>query len=684
MSDTCKYNCSAHPTEISAYGDISGIGVTTAFFATAWIVVLLLIGYYLTAYDPELDPFREPGKRTLCQHPNAIDYVFLYAARRLPGLRTLQRTDWPRYSQLESALNKCVIMFADIQIFTGLAVLISGYIALSCGLQSYHWQLTVYLVWLASLTHLAALSFLRNHLANHPTQLVWRVIAIFIMMVLLEVAVGLAGHFNWDDGSSKPSDFAACYFREKIDGKSVAFESMIKTLILLAYGFFIRLAKMFKRFEGGLRGFAALLSAKATRLQRGDAENREPWDPLGVMRPFWYQGKNGWPAFFVPCYTLLSIHLNLLTSFLAEVYWLTLSALWVTRRYFKTRLMGPKEENEWTFGQVLPVLLVVAPLAAILEHFLPFRVPADRNRQPLSPIALAILRQLERNEAQDDVRVDMDHQLIHSAAYRGVFLLAAVAYIEIGIFFVADQSPGIQEPLIRLGVAFFILNPLLQFLWVFCAIYASHMKRRSVIRKTARTMTFGALMSVSANEFLLALKEGSSDKREPVYSTLTAYIALSFSPPLLVASLSHNRTLERNSKGPYLKDMFLCFLSFGLLILISFLMSSTLLDFVHIVELTCNIVAWLGLELAWYCFELLVEKFKIALKWAAYLRCVLLLCILAALAVLQFTTSIAPDTVALVISILLSASFWAIVATISSFIRSRLAVSQDDSAASIT
>ncbi|KAI8715813.1 hypothetical protein NCS52_01089700 [Fusarium sp. LHS14.1] len=473
MSDSCKYNCSAHPTQINAYGDISGIGVTVAFFVTAWIIVLLLIGYYLVVYNPELDPFRKPGKKTLCEHPNAIDYVFLYAFRKIPHPNWFRSSDWSQHSRRESTLNKCVIMYSDIQIFTGLAIMISGYIALSCGLQSYHWQLTVYLVWLSSLTHLAALSFLRNHLANHPHQLVWRVIAMFIIMVimvLLEVAVGLAGHFNWSEGPSKASDFAVCYFHEKMDRTSVAFETILRTLILLVYGFSIRLAKMSKRFEGRLRTVAAGLGVKAMRLQHrviieyshprgsGDSSRRIPTIECQV---FYYLAIAG--------YSLLSIHLNLFTSFLAEVYWLTLSASWVKRRFVKTRQLGSKEENEWTFGQILPLLLVVAPLATVLKHFLPCQASNSAQNQSPDQIALLTWNQSEMNEARveaqnesldqpdtneaqaetqdearDDVLVDLDHRHIHSIAYRGTFFLAVVAYIEVGIFFVAGLSPGIK------------------------------------------------------------------------------------------------------------------------------------------------------------------------------------------------------------------------------------------------
>lgn len=199
-------------------------------------------------------------------------------------------------------------MFADIQIFTGLAVMISGYIALSCGLQSYHWQLVVYLVWLASLTHLAALSFLRNHLANHPGKLVWRVTAMFLMMMLLEVAAGLTGYFSWDKGISKPSDLAVCYFGKRMDTNSVAFESMLKTIILLAYSFFIRLAKMSKPFEGLLRGTAARLSTKGS-LQPRDPPQQNIQSVVSETLHY----------FCIALWSFLGIHLNILTSFLAEV-----------------------------------------------------------------------------------------------------------------------------------------------------------------------------------------------------------------------------------------------------------------------------------------------------------------------------------------------------------------------------
>lgn len=57
---------------------------------------------------------------------------------------------------------------SDLQILTGISILISGYAQLECGLSCYHWQVLVYLAWFSSLTHLSCLTLLRNYLCQSP------------------------------------------------------------------------------------------------------------------------------------------------------------------------------------------------------------------------------------------------------------------------------------------------------------------------------------------------------------------------------------------------------------------------------------------------------------------------------------------------------------------------------------
>jgi len=90
-----------------------------------------------------------------------------------------------------------VLALADIQIITGIGILISGYASLHCGLSAYHWQLVIYLTWFSSITHLSALTFLRNYLHNHRGQLIWRLASMLVLLTLLGIAVGPTGHFDY-------------------------------------------------------------------------------------------------------------------------------------------------------------------------------------------------------------------------------------------------------------------------------------------------------------------------------------------------------------------------------------------------------------------------------------------------------------------------------------------------------
>ncbi|KAF5547483.1 hypothetical protein FPHYL_10223 [Fusarium phyllophilum] len=390
----CKYNCSSHPSEIQPYGDVAGIGVMVAFISTAWIVVFLLIIYYMAAFNPELDPFRKKNEQTPTQYPNHIDFSVLRLVRLLPNLFHIRRSNLLQSSRLEPVLNKCVIALSDIQIFTGISILVSGYIALFCGLSAYHWQLIVYLAWLANITHLATLSFLRNYFANRPVKLLWRVVLMFAMLLLLSIAVGLTGHFDWEGGLQKPADFAVCYFRMLPDTQTITFESMVKMICLLAYGFSIRMAKMFKGFETSLRQIGAITRTISTRRQRGGGQS------------------------------------------ISEVYWVVFALIWGTKRLSYTRKLGPKEENEWSFGQTLPLVLLLAPLAAIIENLSYSSQPREREHMrqsatnPDSP---------DRPEFEDNDVNNIDREYVASISYHGAFCLAAFGYIQAGVFFVVDD-----------------------------------------------------------------------------------------------------------------------------------------------------------------------------------------------------------------------------------------------------
>lgn len=190
------------------------------------------------------------------------------------------------------------------------------------------------------------------------------------------------------------------------------------------------------------------------------------------------------------------------------MYWLTFSLIWGTKRLFETRQMGPEEENEWTFGQTLPLVLLIAPLATIIEHF--FHSSESREREDRTPSHTVTVSssRLDVEDVQDDGMVGIDHDYVDSISYQGVVCLAALAYIEAGLFFVLDNMyRGIRRPLPSFAFLFFILNPTLQMLWIACALWISRMNWIIPLQRSSRAIILIALAVTSMTGFL----SGSDD-----------------------------------------------------------------------------------------------------------------------------------------------------------------------------
>ncbi|KAJ4226542.1 hypothetical protein NW760_008618 [Fusarium oxysporum] len=499
-SDYCTSTCEDYPEDIPSYGDIGGIGVSTnlphtvgitvrhihetysdevtlAFVLTAWMVVLVLIGYYLKAFDPKLDPFRKEGTQKLSKYPNSVDYFVNNLLQKVPGLGNDSSNPVPcRSLRLGGIFNNCVLMFADIQSFTALAILISAYVAMGCDIVAYHWQYMIYLAWMASVTHLASLSFLRNHLTNNFVKCIWRLTAMAVIQILLSVAVGLATTFG-DNPWYREADQligievppaeggrpAICYFKQGLDVNSITFSSGVKMILLLLWGFSIRIAKMFERFEGGLRKFAYRMHHKSRILRYGvdDGSTTQIWDPRARRKGQGFFGHLLEP-FKIAILVVLSIQLDFLTSFLAEVYWLLFTIIYITTRLVKFRIPSPADDNKWTFGQVLPLILLVAPIAIAIESF--YTAPKTHTPQ----MAHTNTQQMNGPGSGLDPVAGLGH--VDSLAYRGVFFLAALSYIEVGIYFVLDQpdTEGLALPLLQIALSILLLQPLYQIYWVRC------------------------------------------------------------------------------------------------------------------------------------------------------------------------------------------------------------------------
>lgn len=179
----------------------------------------------------------------------------------------------------------------DLQLLTGLAILISAYISIPCGTTAYHWQIIVYLAWFSSIIHLSGLVAVRHYLYSRPWERLARILAALVFLVMLLVAMVPTGYFDWDieamdpvtsmnssvacffDPSygpevAKQTDIGRCMRYNTINSEaplaeddleawcaengvmgvrgSAALQSMIFSVVLLAWGFLSRIVRLWK------------------------------------------------------------------------------------------------------------------------------------------------------------------------------------------------------------------------------------------------------------------------------------------------------------------------------------------------------------------------------------------------------------------------------------------------------
>lgn len=134
------------------------------------------------------------------------------------------------------ALEAAIIIYSDMQVLTGIAILLSAFLQLQCGISAYHWQVAVNLAWFSSLTHLTTLTSLRVYFRKRPKLAFWRIFFMGANLVLLMAAMVPTGFvLLYLNDMSLP---ARCLFTEHIYYNG-SYSSFNKPLIILTFLFLL-------------------------------------------------------------------------------------------------------------------------------------------------------------------------------------------------------------------------------------------------------------------------------------------------------------------------------------------------------------------------------------------------------------------------------------------------------------
>ncbi|OQD73997.1 hypothetical protein PENANT_c191G11629 [Penicillium antarcticum] len=295
------------------------------------------------------------------------------------------------HTRLEKSLVKCILSMSDIQIITGISIIVSGAAQLKCGISTYQWQVLVYLAWFSSLTHLSCLTLLRNYLHQRPAERIWRLICMFVLVVLLILAFLPTANYRWQYGYSAkstgrpaPQDYAICYLIPvqrpdpapnymyvSVDNGHVLSDSsmmaMSISVVLVFVGFVCRVLKLHQSLSSFL---ARTIRGRISHMLRKPLRTIEGWcvtpsflhslQRLLLYRPL------------LALFLTLRILVDTWDSMFFEVWWLIISFIWGVQRLFNTvRLFLNKEDMEWSFGQVMSIALLAVPLVTAFEFFYP-------------------------------------------------------------------------------------------------------------------------------------------------------------------------------------------------------------------------------------------------------------------------------------------------------------------------
>ena len=297
---------------------------------------------------------------------NAIDEWVFKQLQKSSRLRA--REDRTEFWQ--PIMESLVLALSDQQLLVGISILIAGFLK-HCTISVYHFSIVNDLAWFSSNTHMTTLTVLRAYFLNRPQLRDWRVCLMMITLLLLLSSTILEGHKDWYESWNSP---AQCLFNDlqgHVSGEPAFW--MAFGMLLLMTGYSVTITRLYDRtwledlaFHKPISGMERVCDAiESRRSMYSSARNyRSIFGSLMLLPPqtiVWVTMKIYKAAFIFADSTT--------TSLLFDVAWFAYG-LW---SIIEDRDMPAAEmsgnENEWGFGQIVPVLLLSSTVLTFKELY---------------------------------------------------------------------------------------------------------------------------------------------------------------------------------------------------------------------------------------------------------------------------------------------------------------------------
>jgi hypothetical protein len=393
--------------------------------ATACLVLVMVVIHYFLDHQMSQNP---------------VDRVVIDSVQTV--LKAVFGDRSPPEKRWSDAIESTILAYSDLQVVTGIGILISGFTQLPQGLSIYHWETVVYLAWFSSLTHLTTLTVLRKFFRDQPRLAYWRVFLMGCNILLLGTGLGPVGYgvTFWQTHEFLATP-AVCLFTntgvietsKSIDPHwaiwialnpelwdilkvyPVIYEYAFRqynwayvmlSLLFLVITYISRVLSIFTRASNAAKKYLRTLPGNFWKTALFYSWKRSKDSTLVVFRYFWACVYINMLAIYV----ILRIYFEISLSMLWEVSYITninplvlvkmtnftflkifclLTALaWGAIRLItirsKANLSG---ESTWGFGQVLAVLLLVLPFLSLSEQLFTKEAANEREADTMNTIS---------------------------------------------------------------------------------------------------------------------------------------------------------------------------------------------------------------------------------------------------------------------------------------------------------
>ncbi|KAI4269693.1 MAG: hypothetical protein L6R38_007377 [Xanthoria sp. 2 TBL-2021] len=330
---------------VHADSDIAGVGILVPLVSTSLVNLTIgVLGHTLSVLRGYDD--------------NAIDG---WISRKFQSLSIL-RIDDEHKRFWRPIFEKVVLLLSDYQLLFGIAVLIAGFWK-HCDISTYHFSLVVDLAWFSN-THMTSLSILRCYLRERPTLRNWRVTIMMLMGAMMLVALALVSTHDWNVNLSCP---VQCLFDKQKRDFSITYPYYIA--IIIHYGTSIWRVYSTQRFD---RFFLQYPREKLQKIVRrakrtnsnASSNTRQTTAAAATFTLNWFL------ALGIRCYLAVAAILGSLTiSLYYDIAWfaLGLKSILQIRQFAVLNMDG--DENELSFGQIIPVLLLASIVLTFKEVY---------------------------------------------------------------------------------------------------------------------------------------------------------------------------------------------------------------------------------------------------------------------------------------------------------------------------